>query len=306
MMQQRMNFVFFFPDEMRAESLGCYGHPVVQTPNLDHFATNGVRFEQCHVQNTVCTPSRTTLMTGLYPHAAGHRTLWHLLRPHEPSLFRYLKQAGYTVKWFGKNDLYAQDYLKEILGDDAVRDYHEQMKRDTFKKRNPYPEDDLRFYSFLLEPDVSESGLTETDINIQKAIAFLESDEAKEQPFMIFLPTLTPHAPYVVPEPYYSMYDPKQLPELRPGGNGNKPSFHELIRAYRRLDEITDDTLERIQAVYLGMISHVDTVFGQGPCFLLRPAKTPPYSQEQKLRQLGQPELRLPTPASYGMHSGDR
>ncbi|WP_134698597.1 sulfatase-like hydrolase/transferase [Ammoniphilus sp. YIM 78166] len=262
MSQQKMNFVFFFPDEMRADSLGCYGHPVVQTPNFDQFAEKAVRFDQCHVQNTVCTPSRSSVMTGLYPHVSGHRTLWHLLRPHEPSLFRYLKEEGYQIKWFGKNDLYSEDYLKEILGEEAYQDLDE-MKRETFTKHNPFSEDDPRYYSFLMEPDVSKSSLTETDVNIQKAIQFLESDEAKEKPFMIFLPTFAPHAPYVVPEPFYSMYEQETLPELLPAGTPNKPSYHELIRIYRRLDELTDDTLKRIQSVYLGMISHVDTVFGQ-------------------------------------------
>jgi arylsulfatase A-like enzyme len=53
-------------------------------------------------------------MTGWYVHNQGHRSLWHLLRPHEPSLFRYLKNAGYEIRWYGKNDLYSQEYLNEI------------------------------------------------------------------------------------------------------------------------------------------------------------------------------------------------
>src|SRR5947199_8149212 len=51
---QRPNLVFFMPDEMRAESLACYGHPLVKTPNFDRLASEGVRFDQCHVQNPVC------------------------------------------------------------------------------------------------------------------------------------------------------------------------------------------------------------------------------------------------------------
>ena len=110
-----MNFVFFFPDEMRAESASCYGHPLVHMPNFDRLAEEGVRFDQCHVQHTVCTPSRCSLMTGLYPHVSGHRTLWHLLRPHEPSLFRYLKEGGYHIVWYGKNDLYSQEYFDGVV-----------------------------------------------------------------------------------------------------------------------------------------------------------------------------------------------
>ncbi|MEZ4830703.1 MAG: sulfatase-like hydrolase/transferase [Caldilineaceae bacterium] len=90
-----------------AESVGCYGHPLVQTPNMDALAAEGVRFDQCHVQHSVCTPSRCSMMTGWYPHVRGHRTLWHMLRPDEPNLLRYLKQKGYTVHWYGKNDLLA-------------------------------------------------------------------------------------------------------------------------------------------------------------------------------------------------------
>ena len=104
-----VNLVIFQPDEMRAESVTCYGHPVVRMPNYGRLAAEGVLFEQCHVQHTVCSPSRCSMMTGWYPHISGHRTLWHLLRPHEPSLFGYLREAGYHVEWFGKNDLYAPE-----------------------------------------------------------------------------------------------------------------------------------------------------------------------------------------------------
>ncbi|MBX2996873.1 MAG: sulfatase-like hydrolase/transferase [Caldilineaceae bacterium] len=89
-----MNFIFFMPDELRAESVGCYGHPLAQTPNMDALAAEGVRFDQCHVQHSVCTPSRCSMMTGWYPHVRGHRTLWHMLRPDEPNLLRYLKGKG--------------------------------------------------------------------------------------------------------------------------------------------------------------------------------------------------------------------
>ncbi|MCB0187379.1 MAG: sulfatase-like hydrolase/transferase, partial [Caldilineaceae bacterium] len=75
-----MNFIIFQPDELRAESVGCYGHPLAPTPNIDALAAQGTRFDQCHVQHSVCTPSRCSMMTGWYPHVRGHRTLWHLLR----------------------------------------------------------------------------------------------------------------------------------------------------------------------------------------------------------------------------------
>lgn len=265
MANKPMNFIFFFPDEMRAESLGCFGNSVVHTPHLDQLASEGVRFDQCHVQNTVCSPSRCSLMTGLYPHVSGHRTLWHLLRPHEPSLFRYMKQAGYEVKWYGKNHLYSEPYLIEILGDEAYREQIVMTRefRGDFQKRNPFDPDDPRYYSFLMEPEHGDAHSTETAMAVKKAAAFLQSAEAQEKPFMLYVPTLLPHAPYAVPEPYHTLYDPKAIPPLRPSGLEGKPSFHEHIRSYRKLNRITDDTLSQVQAVYLGMISYVDWAFGQ-------------------------------------------
>jgi arylsulfatase A-like enzyme len=55
---KRPNLIFYMPETLRAESLACYGHPLVRTPNIDRLAGDGVRFSECHVQNTVCGPSR--------------------------------------------------------------------------------------------------------------------------------------------------------------------------------------------------------------------------------------------------------
>src|SRR5205807_254513 len=106
---RKPNFIFYMPETLRAESLACYGHPLVRTPNFDRLAAQGVRFEQCHVQNTVCGPSRCSLMTGWPVHVRGHRSLYYFLHEDEPNLFRYLKQNGYDVYWYGKNDLLAPE-----------------------------------------------------------------------------------------------------------------------------------------------------------------------------------------------------
>jgi len=148
-----MNIIFFNPDELRAESVGCYGHPNAPTPRLDQLAAEGTRFDQCHAQHPVCSPSRCSFMTGWYPHVRGHRTLWHLLRPDEPNLLKYLKEAGYDVYWGGKNDLlapasFAASVTDYRLGDRARRALPGVGPLPT----PPYPRDDPRYYSFLYDP----------------------------------------------------------------------------------------------------------------------------------------------------------
>jgi arylsulfatase A-like enzyme len=255
-MAQRMNYIFFFPDELRAESMGCYGHPVVKTPNFDKLASEGVRFEQCHVQHTVCSPSRCSLMTGWYPHVSGHRTLWHLLRPHEPSLFRYLKNAGYHIEWHGKNDLYDGAYSGEIRSNVV-----QQPVKAAGKKGDPSLAP-APVETFLKQPLPNDTVTMDMQL-LQNGIDFLKSHKTGDKPFMLFLPLVIPHPPYWDLEAYYDMYDPDRLPPLRPAGLAGKPDFHELIRKYRGLDKQPESLFRKIQAVYLGMIAHTDDLLGQ-------------------------------------------
>jgi arylsulfatase A-like enzyme len=256
-----MNFIFFMPDELRAESVGCYGQPVAPTPNMDALAARGTRFEQCHVQHTVCTPSRCSLMTGWYPHVRGHRTLWHMLRPHEPNLLRDLKQAGYTVHWYGKNDLLSPESFADSV------DVAERRGRGMFGA-NPYPFEDPRYHSFLAEPYTGPLEEQSDYANVQAGIEFLRS--RPDDPFILYLPLTFPHCPYSAPQPWHDLVNPDDLPPLRPHDLPNRPDFHGLIRQYRRLDELAqedppghDALLRKIQAVYLGMTAFVDHLLGQ-------------------------------------------
>src|SRR5579885_2540854 len=106
---ERPNIILYVPDEMRADALACYGNPVTKTPNFDRLAAEGTRFENCHVQFPVCGASRCSFLTGWPASVRGHRSLYYFLRPDEPNLFRYLKNAGYDVIWLGKNDAFAAD-----------------------------------------------------------------------------------------------------------------------------------------------------------------------------------------------------
>jgi choline-sulfatase len=246
--------VLFNPDEMRAESIGCYGHPVVRTPNMDMLAADGVRFDQCHVQHPVCTPSRASFMTGWYPHVRGHRTLWHCLRPDEPNLLRDLKAAGYQIRWWGKNDLLAAESF-------AASVTQAESRPGPRFGANPYALDDPRYFSFLYEPyqgPIEEHG---DFANVQAAVDFLRSNP--REPFVAYLPISLPHCPYSAPPQWHDAVDPDDLPPLRPADLPGKPDFHTLIRRLRRLDEVDERHLRKIQAVYLGMIGFVDEMLGR-------------------------------------------
>lgn len=251
--RKKPNFIYFMPETLRAESLACYGHPLAKTPNFDKLAAEGVRFRDCTVQNPVCAPSRASLMTGWPVHVRGHRSLYYALHQDEPNLFRYLKQNGYDVYWYGKNDLLAPECFPDSVTDWGIQPAAKKPPE------NPWPQTDPRYYSFLYGPGTDRRD-TADYANVQAAIRVLERSE---KPFCIYLPMSFVHPPFTAPKDFYDLYDPAAIPPLRPANLKRKPNFYEAIRRTRHLDQLTDADFRKIQAVYLGMISYSDWLLGQ-------------------------------------------
>jgi len=100
---RRPNIIFILADDLGYGDLGCYGQEVIQTPNLDRMAAEGLRFTDCYAGSTVCAPSRCALMTGLHTghcHVRGNALV--PLRPEDLTVAEVLKQAGYATGIFGK------------------------------------------------------------------------------------------------------------------------------------------------------------------------------------------------------------
>jgi len=262
-MKNKTNFILFNPEEMRAESTGTYGHPLTETPNLDRLAEEGVTFEQCHTTHTVCSPSRCSLLTGWHPHVRGHRSLWNLLEPHEPNLFKYLAEEGYQIRWYGKNDAFSPEAFQGTV-EETFPEAIDQAEREELKKlnrfhENPHSQDDPLYYSFLYE-QMGKYEETRDFHLIKKAIDFLRSEP--EEPFLLYLPISFSHPPYHAPKGFHDMYDPATLPPLRPVNEKGKGDFHQEIRRTRRLDQLSEEDFREINAKYLGMISYADALFG--------------------------------------------
>lgn len=250
------NLIVIIPDELRADCLGSYGHPCAQTPRLDRLAAQGTAFDQCHVQHTVCSPSRCSFLTGWYPHVCGHRSLWNLLTPEQPNLLKCLAQAGYEVTWFGKNDVFSPGCypgtVRRVVGRSAS--YEEDgLLPDSIRA--------LARKAFLFPPF---KGPKAEEQYADEALALLRAHRPGAAPFCQFHAWTLPHPIYSVPRPWYGMHDPDRLPPLRPLRQDG-PDFHALIRRYRGLEGLPADheLFRRIRAVYLDMIAYVDAQVGR-------------------------------------------
>ena len=265
-MEKRPNIIIFNPDQMRADSLAHLGNPASRTPFLDDFAKKeAVSFRNAYCQNPVCVPSRCSFTTGLYPHVNGHRTMAHLLRGHETSIFEELKNAGYYVWMNGRNDLVAGQvpgllarHASEIYygGGDSVNAPGGNVPRGAPGGKE--------FYShFGGRLGLNESGrhYGADDEDLDAAIERIRN-KPEGQPLCLFLGLINPHPPYQVEEPYYSAIDRAKLPRRVHAEDGDgKADIEAAIRCRQGMEQYTEKDWDELRACYLGMCMKVDDMF---------------------------------------------
>jgi arylsulfatase A-like enzyme len=256
------NIILFMPDELRADALACYGNPVVKTPNFDQLANRGTRFANCHVQYPICGPSRCSMLTGWPVSVRGHRSQSYFLRNDEPNLFRYLRQAGYDVFWFGKNDaLAAESFYSSVtewnfsdgwdIGDNESAPPPASARKDYRKEPTTF-----------LGQEGGDPRKTKDFGYIEAAIQVLQRRE-HERPFCIFLPVGFPHPPYRAPKGFYGVYDPSTIKDLSPVGVRKKPDYLSSARTAYRLEDQPPKLYQTIRAGYYDAVSYCDWMFGQ-------------------------------------------
>ena len=98
----RPNVILIIADDMGREDCGAYGHPAIRTPNLDKLAREGMRFDRAFVTASSCSPSRSSLITGRYPHRTGAEELHQPLPRGQVTFVEKLKAAGYWTAAAGK------------------------------------------------------------------------------------------------------------------------------------------------------------------------------------------------------------
>jgi len=237
----RPNILLITADQHNAGILGCYGNPVVQTPNLDGLARRGVRFRHAYTPFPVCSPARTSIMTGMWAH--HHEAVHNInmgrpvpgLAGDTPIVTDMLREAGYTTALIGKKHMMmegvpAMGFDHELLVEgkcqftannapDAYRQYlyakgygeewrtweSVEYQRD-FWVTSPFPEEDY----------------SDTFIG-RHAIDYVQR---AQDPFFLWLSFCSPHNTWDPPVPYNALYDPATIPmpNRRYGELDHKPA----------------------------------------------------------------------------------
>ncbi len=274
MSRKKPHIVIFNPDQWRGDVMGHMGNPAAVTPHLDAaVGTDAVSFRRAFCQNTVCTPSRCSFMTGWYPHVHGHRTMYHMLRRHEPVLLRQLKDSGYFVWWGGKNDLVpGQEGWKEFadvkysVPPEKLEMYRWAHNHHVEKDWRGNPEGD-NYYSFYAGKIQSpQDGSTYYDwdwANVHGAIDQIHN-APEDRPMCIYIPIGYPHPPYAAEDPYYSLVDPDKVPPRVPTPEdwSQLPSILQGIHEGQRCEGWSEDRWQELRRTYYAMCTRVDHQFG--------------------------------------------
>jgi arylsulfatase A-like enzyme len=233
------NVLFLIVDDLRPE-LGCYGKDYIKSPNIDALAQHGMVFDRAYVQQAVCSPSRTCVLTGMRPDTTkvwDLKTHFRAAQPEVVTLLQNFKNNGYFVQGMGKifhghlNDepswsvpwqvpkgpIYAlpENVLASPLKVEGEPDDQVSVKKDKKDKKNKKGGADGEesggmkgnLYECADVPDNTYQDGKVADL----AVATLQELGKKKEPFFLAVGFIKPHLPWVSPKKYWDLYEEAKI-----------------------------------------------------------------------------------------------
>lgn len=289
------NILVLMSDQQRLDTVSAYGqNAVCRTPHVDRLAARGVRFDHAFTPTAICSPARASFFTGLFPHHHGITGNEMCLRPGVQGISHHLAKAGYLCGYAGKWHVdektgptgfgfIGKDFLGYAFPGSGLLPGL-QFPNAPVNEPNHYA-DYLRERGFGL-PQVSHRFVgTNPGCNrqemfalhegpVESCIEYFVAEEAirvmgemsgQGKPFFLWANFWGPHSPSLVPEPYFSMYDPKTIPEhpsYRETFKG-KPRVQSTIERMWGLGDYGWEGFQEIAARYYGHCTLIDDQVGR-------------------------------------------
>jgi iduronate 2-sulfatase len=284
----RPNILFIAVDDLRPE-FGAYGASYIKSPNLDRIAKAGITFNRAYCQQAVCSPTRSSLMTGTRPDTTkvwDLETHFRTALPNVVTLGQHFKQHGYFVQGMGKiyhggfddaptwsvpwQSPRAQAYgLPEnlALNQRQFASTDGAQKKKNGKKKAPTPRNS-RGPAFE-SADVPDTTFQDGKV-AELAVTTLRDLSKKPEPFFLAVGFVKPHLPFVAPKKYWDLYDPaniqlapnrfrpKDAPEYVIQGGGEMRAYHGIPA-----ESIPDDLARQLKHGYYAAISYMDAQVGK-------------------------------------------
>jgi choline-sulfatase len=268
---ERPNIVIIMADQMAAPALPMYGHPLVDAPNLERLAAEGVVFDSAYCNSPLCAPSRACLVTGQLASRTGVYDNAAELPASVPTFGHYLRQMGYHTCLCGK---------MHFVGPDQLHGFEERLTTDIYPADFGWTPDWERpahrpsWYHNMLSIVQAGTCQTSNQLDFDEEVAFHAvrkiydlARAGDRRPFCLFVSFTHPHDPFAIRREYWDRYDHEaiDLPAVAP------IPVEELDPHSRRVHHVcdlgryrqTEARVRRARHAYYAAISYVDDKVGQ-------------------------------------------
>jgi choline-sulfatase len=268
--RRQPNILLVMFDQMSAQSLPCYGHPVVRAPHLQSLADRGVVFDNAYCNAPLCSPSRFAMMTGRLPSAIGAYDNAAELLSGVPTFAHYLRALGYRTCLSGKMDFTGADqlhgYEERLTTDLSPSDFGWTPNWERPDEVQPWFHD----LASIVDAGPCDHSLAmgyDEEASAQAVRWLYGSSGADDRPWLLTVSFMHPHDPYLAKRTYWDWYDdaaidlpkvPYMAPEAR------DPHSRRLHAMYDRGEHaISEARLRRARRSYYAMISYGDALLGR-------------------------------------------
>ncbi len=267
------NLLIIMSDEHSFETLGCYGHPIAKTPNIDALAARGARFTNAYTPSPVCVPTRAAIQTGRHVHEIG---TWDSATPYDgspPSWGHELIAQGRRSVSIGKLHFRSKEddngFDPEICSMHVVNGtgWISGLLRDEL----PPNAEPSREYAEMIGP----GGSTYVDYDelvCEEACKWLKEKAGNskekagnsEAPWTTFVSMVAPHYPLTPPKKFFDLYPPEEMDDPRdPLAFERHPFLKEFREFWNFEDYFTPESRAVARASYYGLISYMDDNVGK-------------------------------------------
>ena len=258
--QRKKNVVFIVVDDLN-NSLGCYGHSVVRSPNIDELAARGVRFDRAYCQFTVCNPSRTSFLTGLRPDSTGildNSTPFRSKLPNAVTLPQLFRKHGYFTARVGKIF-----HSGKNMDDPQAWDVTSDPKGTPLGKRGQgrnLTGGRIQWCRWLAAEGDDED---QADGQVAaEALRLLEQQH--HRPFFLAVGFHKPHDPFVAPKRYFDLYPLARLKPPRDPADRSAELAQAIGSSWKtEFDRFTDTERREFMRAYYAGISFMDAQVGK-------------------------------------------
>ena len=268
MADTRPNILRYCTDQQRFDTIGALGNPLVKTPTIDKLVEDGVAFERAYCQSPICTPSRASFLTGMYPSRVHNTRNGNDTFPDQPPLItKLIADSGYDCGLIGKFHLTSAGKRTEPRLDDGYSFWkYSHAPRDDWEEGHDYAE-------WAKEQGADINALRETEERVpaevhqttwatERAIEFI--DQERNEPWLLSVNIYDPHPPFIPPKAYADKFDASEMP-----GPHFEPSDVETQAKLKDADfqdEVRspeDHKAKERQALYYAMIALIDDQFAR-------------------------------------------